>query len=145
MTREEFRAFALAELSNHDTQQLAGALQGGEGLIADGVAELVRWASATKAFPAMSVPEMWATDRRFDNAGKRGAPKKSDLQRAMVDPAWTAVSDLERLKVLWHDVHPGEQVPLEFLTDLAVEYRAAARGTVEGRRGRAKGRLIPKD
>lgn len=144
MTREEFRVFALTELANHDTRQVAEALRGGEGLMAEGVAELVRWAEATKAFPTMTVPKMWATDRSLEKAGGRGAPKKSNLQRAMADPAWTAVSDLERLKSLWHDVHPSEQVPLEFLTDIAVEYRDVARVTVEGRRARPKRRLLPK-
>jgi hypothetical protein len=145
VTREEFRVFALTELANHDTRRVVEALQGGEGLMTDGIAEIVRWARATKAFPTMSIPEMWAVDRNLSAGAKRGRPSKSDLERAMTDPAWTAVSDLERLKTLWHEIQPGEQVPLEFLTDISVEYRGAARVAVEGRRGRAKGRLIPKE
>lgn len=143
MTNEEFETAAIMELASQDTLALMRAIQDGTGLIADGAGEIGRWMKAREAFPGMTLLQMWATDRDLSGQ-KRGRPTSSDLQRVMLDPAWLAVIDLERLKTLWRELRPTEQVPVEFLTDIVVSYRDVDRSAVVARRNRPKSRRITK-
>lgn len=142
MTLDEFKTFALHELANEDMRALVAALQGENGLMRDGINEVLRLAKAWEVFPSMSMIEMWATDHSLESTGKRGRPTKPDLHRFMSDPAWAATQDLKKLKQIWREVFPSKRPPVEFLTDIAVAYRGADRATVEARRSRPKKRLL---
>ena len=142
MTDDEFKKFALMELANQDTLALVAGIRDRSGLLGAGIKEILRLIDAQKSFPGMSLTRMWEVDRLLSDDKKSGRPSPSDLQRLMIDPAWAAVTDLEKLKRLWREVHPTKQVPLELLTDIAVTYRDVDRATVVARRSRPKTRRV---
>lgn len=138
MTRGEFKSFAIHELANRDTQKVMEALRGGDGLIGWGAKELGRWHDAREAFPSLTVPEMWKIDRVLSGERAPHRPATGGYEKMMLDPAWVAVDDLEYLKGLWRASNPNRQVPLEFLTDIVVEFRNVDRSAVAARRHKAK-------
>lgn len=141
MIDDDFEMAANMELSRRDTQAVMDAMKDGSGLTGQGIAELIRLGKAQEAFPGMTLQEMWRTDRRLEGI-ENGRPKVSDIQKVMKDPSWVAVADLEHLKGFWKEMRPGQQVPLEFLTDIVARYRDIDRATLVARRSRPKSRRV---
>ena len=138
MTPEEFKTFALHELANRDTKKVVEALRSGDGFVGWGAGELSRWQKAREAFPALSIPEMWKFDRALSGDQAAHRPATTDYEKMMLDPAWVAVDDLGYLKSLWRSANPKRQVPLEFLTDIVVEFRNVDRRALIARRNKAR-------
>jgi hypothetical protein len=138
MTLDEFKTLALHELANRDTEKVIEALRSGDGFIGWGASELGRLQKAREAFPTLTVPGMWKIDRELSGERASHRPATTDYEKMMLDPAWVAVDDLEYLKGLWRSSNPKRQVPLEFLTDIVVEFRDVDRSAVAARRNKTK-------
>lgn len=140
MSDEAFRRIAVMEMANRDTYAFIDAQRNGTGFLGALKREMKRLYEAQKSFPKMWLKDMWDTDRRLSGENKRRRPPLTDLQKAINDPSWLALDDLDFLKELWKEERPGQQVPLDFLTEIVSDYRDVDYETLVSRRNKAKSR-----